>query len=202
MTQGHKQVRRLDLESGRVDEITSGVTVQQGQTSSGGAIAPEPSPDGRWLAFARRIPDGTISHDGHRFGPRTALWLRDLETGAERVLMDPIEVDMAEGMKVSRDLPGYSWASDSRSIVVSAGGKIRRVDLDGAVATIPFTARVQRTISEMAGRPQMALGETFNVKFPRWTASSPDGSTLAFQAVGRVWLMDLPDGTPRRLTVR
>ena len=200
MTQGHKQIRRLDLETGRVDEITSGVTVQQGQTSSGGAIAPEPSPDGRWLAFARRIPDGTISHDGHRFGPRTALWLRELETGAERVLMDPIEVDMAEGMKVSRDLPGYSWTSDSRSLVVSAGGKIRRVDLDGAVTTIPFTARVQRTISEMAGRPQMALGETFRVKFPRWTASSPDGSRLAFQAVGRVWVMDLPNGTPRRLT--
>ena len=198
--QGHKQIRRLDLESGRVDEITSGIMVQQGQTSSGGAIAPEPSPDGRWLAFARRIPDGTISHQGLRFGPRTALWLRDLETGDERVLMDPIEVDMAEGMKVSRDLPGYSWSEDSQSIVISAGGKIRRVDLEGAVTTIPFTARVQRTISEMAGRPQMALGETFNVKFPRWTASSPDGSRLAFQAVGRVWVMDLPEGTPRRLT--
>ena len=34
--------------------------------------------------------------EGHRFGPRTALWLRDLETGAERVLMDPVELDLAE----------------------------------------------------------------------------------------------------------
>ncbi len=61
------------------------------------AFSPEPSPDGRWLAFGRRISDGTISHKGLRFGPRTALWLRDLDTGAERVVMDPIEVDMAEG---------------------------------------------------------------------------------------------------------
>ena len=201
LMQGHKQIRRLDLKTGQVDEITSGITVQQGQTSSGGGIAPEVSPDGRWLAFARRIPDGTISHKGLRFGPRTALWLRDLETGAESLLMDPIEVDMAEGMKVSRDLPGYAWARDGGSIVIAAGGRIRRVDIaSGEVATIPFTARVHRTISEMAGRPQAALGETFTVKFPRWTASSPDGGRLAFQAVGRIWMMDLPDGTPTRLT--
>ena len=201
LMQGHKQIRRLDLETGQVDEIMSGITVQQGQTSSGGGIAPEVSPDGRWLAFARRIPDGTISHKGLRFGPRTALWLRDLENGDERLLMDPIEVDMAEGMKVSRDLPGYAWARDGGSIVIAAGGRIRRVDVaSGEVATIPFTARVQRTISEMAGRPQADLGATFTVKFPRWTASSPDGSRLAFQAVGRIWVMDLPDGTPARLT--
>ena len=76
---GYKQIRRLDLETGRVDEVTTGQVVQQGQTSSGGAIAPDPSPDGRWVAFARRIPDGTMSHKGLRFGPRTALWLRDRE---------------------------------------------------------------------------------------------------------------------------
>ena len=118
--------------------------MQQGQSSSGGGLAPEVSPDGRWLAFARRIPDGTISFKGLKFGPRTALWLRDLETGTERLLMDPIEVDMAEGMKVSRDLPGYAWARDGKSIVIAQGGKIRRVDVaSGQVTTIPFTARVQ-----------------------------------------------------------
>ena len=94
--QGAKQIRRLELKTGQIHEITSGESVQQGQSSSGGGLAPEISPDGRWLAFARRIPDGTISYKGLKFGPRTALWLRDLETGAERLLMDPIEVDMGE----------------------------------------------------------------------------------------------------------
>src|SRR3712207_7102934 len=51
--------------------------------SSGGAYAGEVSPDGRWLAFARRIPDGTITYKGHEYGPRTALWLRDLERSEE-----------------------------------------------------------------------------------------------------------------------
>lgn len=199
--QGAKQIRRLDLKTGDVLEITSGESLQQGQSSSGGGIAPEISPDGRWLAFARRIPDATISYYGLKFGPRTALWLRDLETGAERLLMDPIEVDMAEGMKVLRDLPGYSWARDGKSIVVAQGGKIRRVDVaSGKVATIEFTARVQRTISEMAGKPFDLKSDTFTVKYPRWTISSPDGKRLAFQAAGRIWVMDLPNGTPRRVT--
>ena len=64
LMQGARQVRRLDLRTGQIHEITSGESVQQGQSSSGGGLAPEISPDGRWLAFARRIPDGTISLKG------------------------------------------------------------------------------------------------------------------------------------------
>jgi Tol biopolymer transport system component len=199
--QGARQIRRLELKTGEIHDVTSGESVQQGQSSSGGALAPEVSPDGRWLAFARRIPDGTISYKGLKFGPRTALWLRDLETGAERLLMDPIEVDMGEGMKVSRDLPGYAWARDGKSIVLTQGGKIRRVEVaNGQVTTIPFSARVKRTISEMAGKPHSIVEPTFAIKYPRWGASSADGKRLAFQAAGRIYVMDLPSGTPRRLT--
>ena len=199
--QGARQIRRLELKTGEIHEITSGESVQQGQSSSGGALAPEVSPDGHWLAFARRIPDGTISYKGLKFGPRTALWLRDLETGAERLVMDPIEVDMGEGMKVSRDLPGYAWARDGKSIVLTQGGRIRRVDVaSGQVATIPFSARVKRTISEMAGKSHSILDPTFQIKYPRWGASSADGKRLAFQAAGRIYVMDLPSGAPRRLT--
>src|SRR5688572_4320804 len=115
VTQGSRQLRRLELATGRVLLITDGLSEQQYQGSSGGAVAPQISPDGRWLAFGRRIPNGTIEYKGLQFGPRTALWLRDLETGTERVVMDPIEVDMAEGGKISRVLPGYAWTSDGKS---------------------------------------------------------------------------------------
>ena len=199
--QGARQIRRMDMSTGQVVEVTSGELVQQYQGASGGAVAPEVSPDGKWLAFARRIPDGTITWKNQTFGPRTALWLRDLQSGAERIVMDPIEQDQAEGMKVSRDLPGYVWARDSRSIVLSQGGKIRRLEIDtGRVSTIPFTARVRRTISEQAYADLEWNDTTFAVKFPRWTAASPDGRRLALQAAGRIWIMDLPSGTPRRLT--
>ena len=140
---GVRQLRRLDRQTGEIIEISSGTAQQQYRGSSGGAYAPEVSPDGRWLAFARRIPSGTISYKGHVFGPRTSLWLRDLQSGAERLLLDPIEVDVAEGGKVLRLLPGYDWAADGRSIVVSQGGRLRRVDIAGGpVETIEFRAPV------------------------------------------------------------
>jgi hypothetical protein len=200
---GHYQIQRLDLRTGKRIDITAGDAEgpAASRVTSGGAYGPEISPDGRWLAFGRQIPDGTISFKGHRFGPRTALWLRDLETGAERVLMDPISVAIESGSKSLRILPGYDWADDGRSLVVSQGGKLRRVDVaSGDVSTIPFAARVQRTISEMAYQPFRISDEPFDATFLRWQTGSPDGSQVAFQAVGRNWIADLPAGTPRRLT--
>jgi WD40 repeat protein len=115
--------------------------------------------------------------------------------------MDPIEEDMSEAIKVWRVLPGYAWTHDSKSIVVASGGGIHRVWLDGGkVDTISFTAHVHRTLSEMAYVNRRASGDSFEAHAIRWHTASPDGKTLAFQAVGHVWLMDLPNGMPRRLT--
>lgn len=200
---GGMQLRRFEFKTGQIVDITAGEAqgAAAGRISSGGAVAPEASPDGRWLAFARPIPDGTISFKGHRFGPRTALWLMDLRSGAERLLMDPIETMVESGSKALGVLPRYKWTSDSRAIVISQGAKLRRVDVTtGAVTTIPFTARVHRTISEMAYRPFRISDDSIKAKFVRWATASPDGKRLAFQAVGRVWVMDLPNGAPRRVT--
>ena len=197
---GAMQIRRLDLSSGAVYEVTAGQSQQQYQGSSGGAVAPEPSPDGRFLAFARRIPGGVMSWKGHRFGPRTALFLRDLTTGAERLLVDPIESDMAEGMKTERVLPGYAWTKDSRHLYVARGGRIHRVDAAaGASTEIPFTATVRRRVSGQA-RAQLDLSAPrFRARMLRWPSVSPDGSTAVFHAAGRLYRMELPDGAPRRL---
>lgn len=201
-TKGCFQVRRLELRTGQIVDITSGMADWPTlRGSSGGAIAPQISPDGRWLAFARRIPDGTISYKGHKFSPRNALWLHDLRTGAERVIMDPIELDIAEHFAQLPVLPSYSWARDAQSLVIAQGGKIRRVWVEsGEVETIPFTARVHRVISQMAYRPFRISDGPFEARFIRWPTASPDGRKLVFQAVGKLWIMDLPSGTPRRLT--
>ncbi len=200
---GTRQVRRFTFKDGERVDITAGETgsAAAARFSSGGAAAPEVSPDGRWLAFARHIPDGTLSFKGHEFGPRTALWLRDLRTGAERLLMDPIEPMIGSGSKTIGILPRYVWARDGRSILITQGGKLRRVDVaSGNVSTIPFNARVRRTLSQMARKEFRITDDPLEVKFFRWPSISADGKTLAFQAVGRVYVQDGAKGTPRRLT--
>jgi Tol biopolymer transport system component len=186
----------MDLETRRVEPIGSPIE---------GGFAPEISPDGRWLAFAQRIPDGIVVYKGHELTPRTALWIRDLETGAERLVADPVEIDAAEdGLKTHLVLPKYAWASDGKSIVFAQGGQLRRATVEsGEVETIRFTARVQRTISEMARGTTRIRDDSLSVRFARWPASSPDLRIVAFQALGKIWLTRAGAGTistPRRLT--
>ncbi|RLA01212.1 MAG: hypothetical protein DRQ47_08380, partial [Gammaproteobacteria bacterium] len=120
---GCQQIQRLELATGEIKPFTSGKTVSTWvNNSNGGAIEPRVSPDGRWLAFARRISDGTVKYKGHEYGPRTALWLRNLEDGSEQLLMDPITTDGSEQTGYAAPLiPHYSWSSDSRSMVLSEG---------------------------------------------------------------------------------
>jgi Tol biopolymer transport system component/imidazolonepropionase-like amidohydrolase len=201
---GRIQVHSLDLVSGVVRRLTAGESVQANadHTSSGGAYAAEPSPDGRYLSFLRKVPGGTLNYKGQRFGPRSALWIRDLRTGAERLGMDPVEMDMSEeSFPTAGTYPSYKWTPDSRGIVIHQGGKIRRLDVGtGQVTTIPFSARVHRVVSEQAWVKNKLSDGPVDVRFIRWASASPDGRTLAFQAVGRIWLQELPNGTPRRLT--
>ena len=200
---GHYQVRRLDRRTGALVDITAGNAdgPAASRASSGGAYGPEVSPDGRWLAFGRQIPDGTITFKGQEFGPRTALWLRDLETGEERVLMDPIAVAIESGSKALRTLPGYAWARDGGSLVLWAGGKIRKVDVaSGAVSTLPFQARVERTLSGMAYQSFRIEDGPFSARFMRWQTASPSGGQVAFQAVGRIWSQPRSGGEARRIT--
>ncbi|NNF26969.1 MAG: hypothetical protein HKN73_07115, partial [Gemmatimonadetes bacterium] len=200
---GHYQVRSYRLADGRMVDVTTGSAdgAAAGRVSSGGAFAPEVSPDGRWLAFGRQIPDGTVRFRDHAFGPRTALWIRDLDTGSERVVLDPAPVAIESGSKALRILPGYAWTSDGSELVVSQGGKIRRVDVEsGNVSTVPFSARVHRTISEMAYRAFRIEDGPFEARFLRWPRRSPDGQRIAFQAVGRIWTADADGSTPERIT--
>jgi hypothetical protein len=134
--------------------------------------------------------------------PRTALWVRDLASGEERALVPEATKDLSQvnAQYAYRSFPGYGWTPDSKAIVLTLGGKIAKVDLaSGAVAPIPFTARVRRTVAEPVRGTVTIDDDSLEVRFVQWPASSPDGKRLAFVAVGRVWIMDLPNGNPRPL---
>jgi Tol biopolymer transport system component len=156
----------------------------------GGAFRPALSPDGKYLVF------------GSRHEAQTGLRIRDLESGQERWIAFPVQRDEQESVASLDALPGYSFTPDSRAIVISYGGKIWRVPVDGSAATpIPF--RVTTTIDlgpKLAFNYRVSDSADFIVRQLRDAVPSPDGRQLAFVALDHLYVMDYPAGTPRRLT--
>jgi Tol biopolymer transport system component len=201
---GRYQLRRLDRQTGRIIDITRGSQEGKdgggGNLSSGGAAAPEVSPDGRWVAFIRRVAEGTALYRGHEYGPRTALWVRDIQRGSEQIVLDPITPD-AQAKGDIGPVPRYAWAPDSRSLIVAQHGKLKRAHLEtGEVEDIPFRAHIKKQISQRVYNPVRLPDGPLSVRMLRWPALSPDGRLVAFQAVGRIWVMGVENGRIRRLT--
>lgn len=180
-------VDRLDLAKGETVRLISG---------PGGAVRPTPSPDGKRLAFVRRIRE------------KTALFVMDLNSQRVRPVYDQLERDMQEAWAIHGVYPGFSWTPDSRSIVFSAKGKIRRIDADAvftpgsdaAATVIPFRVKDTRTVREALRFPIEVAPDEFPVRVLRWVEVSPKGDRVVFQALGRLYVRDLPDGKAVPLT--
>jgi Tol biopolymer transport system component len=156
----------------------------------GSAFRPALSPDGRWLTYGSR-------HDAE-----TGLVLRERATGDERWLAYPIQRDDQESYASMDVLPGYSFTPDSRAVVISYGGEIWSVPVDGSEpSSIPFTVNAEVAVGpEVKFEYPIEDTPTFTVKQIRDAVPSPDGTKLAFTALDRLYVMDLPDDTPQRLT--
>ncbi|MGB1817811.1 MAG: TolB family protein, partial [Rubripirellula sp.] len=173
-------IKRLDLEKGETETLLRG---------AGGACRPTPSPDGQQLAFVRRV------------GAKTALHLFDLKSGAVRLVYDLLERDMQEAWAIHGVYPHFAWMPDGKSIVAWAKGKIRRIDLDdGTAEIIPFHIKDKRAIKPAVRFAQKVGGESFDVKMLRWVSVSPTGDRVVYQALGHIYIRELPDGEPKRLT--
>jgi Tol biopolymer transport system component/imidazolonepropionase-like amidohydrolase len=173
------QISRVDRETGDVEPVTTG---------PGGAIRPTVSPDGKTLAFLRRV------------GLKTVLVLRDLVTGAERQVFDGLDKDQMETWTVHGAYPGFAWTPDGAAVVVAFGGKLHRVTVATGEATgVSFAADVEQVV-EQALRFSYRIPDALDVKSVRWPVVSPDGNTLVFEAVGALWAMPYAGGAPVRVT--
>ncbi len=175
------QVGVYDRENGSTRTLTS---------RYGSAFTPVLSPDGKTLVY------------GSRFEIQTGLVARDLATGEERWIAYRIQRDDQESIGTMGILPGMSFTPDSKEIVTTWGGKLWRVPLSGGAAIeIPFTAEVN-----------IDLGPAVLFKYPisddreavvtqiRDGVPSPDGEHLAFTALNKLYVMEIPNGAPRRVT--
>ena len=173
-------IRRLDRETGDIDAYITG---------PGGSIRPTPSPDGQSIAFIRRV----------RY--QSVLYVMDIESGRETPVFSALDRDLQETWAIHGVYPAISWTPDNRSIVFWADGRIQRVDVaTQAVADIPFHVSDTRQVTEAVRFPVEVAPDTFDVRMIRWVRPSPDGTQVVFEALGNLWIRDLPTGTARRLT--
>ncbi len=165
--------------------IDSAMWASAPEDSSGGC--PEPSPDGRWLAYFR-------DH-----GPHRTLHVRDLRTGTDRMLLGHAAAALND--EFAEQCPEYAFFPDSRSVILESQGKIHRIGVpDGSDRVIPFIARV---VKDVPARPIISRRVDDSLLTARaigWPSYTRDGRRVAFTALGHLYAMMLPHGRPHRLT--
>ena len=179
-TQGIYAIKALELATGKSEVLIRG---------AGGACRPTPSPDGKMIAFVRRV-------DG-----KTGLHLFDIQSGSVRLIYDQLERDMQEAWAIHGVYSAFAWNPDGKSIVIWAKGKIRQINIEtGDSEVIPFRIQDKRVVKKAVRFPIPVGEDKFDVKMLRWVVTSPQGDRVAYQALGHLYVKDLPNGEPRRLT--
>ena len=173
-------IERYDLDTGETEPVVTG---------AGGSVRPSPSPDGKKIAFVRRER------------AKSKLYVKDFATGEERKIYDALDQDVQETWAVTGVYPNMDWTSDSGSVVFWAGGKIRRVDVTtGKASEIPFHITDTRKLIDPPRPPVEVAPAQFQTKMPRGATVSPDGRSVVFETLGKLWVKPLAGGAPRRLT--
>jgi Tol biopolymer transport system component len=179
---GIYEIRSINIETGESETVTGG---------PGGAVRPVLSRDGKTLAFAKRIRE------------KQFLMLRDLASGRETRVYDGLERDMQEAWAIHGLYPTFNFTPDDSAIVLWASGKLKKIDLKTKTATdIPFRIKDTRSIAEAVRFPIEVSPKDVDVKMLRFVEVAPTGDKVVFQALGHLWVRDLPEGKPRRLTAQ
>ncbi len=176
------QIRRLDRVTGDIEGFITG---------PGGSVRPTPSPDGKTIAFIRRVRTKSV------------LYLFDIASGREWPIYDGLDRDMQETWAIHGVYANMAWTPDSKSIAFWAAGGIHRIDVaTRRVTDIPFHVGATQQVTQALRFPVEVAPDEFDVKLLRWMQVSPDGRSVVYQALGHLYVRDLPDGTPRRLTTQ
>ncbi len=173
-------IMQMDLASGHSETIAQGF---------GNAVTPQISADGKRLTFVRRVKSKTV------------LFVYDRTTGRETPVYDGLSRNILASPGQDGYYPQYNWFPDNRSVAIWAKGKLLRIDVDLAqVEEIPFTASAVHRISQVARFRHELAPDTFTVQAIHQVTTAPNGESIVFSALGRLWRKVLPDGVPKRLT--
>lgn len=177
---GIYDIKRLDTQTGKIELFIN---------RHGGAIRPTPSKDGRYLAFVTRT--GYIS----------TLYIKDMISGREFPIFDNLTRDLQEIWAIHGVYPAMAWLPDNKNLVFWSEGKIFQINVEnGDYKEIPFRVKTKRKVQSALRFQVDVAPDTFDVKMLRWVKTSPNGKHVLFQALGKLWIKDLPNGKPRPLT--
>ncbi|MGJ8564772.1 MAG: amidohydrolase family protein [Alphaproteobacteria bacterium] len=173
-------ISRYDMETGKISKAAGG---------AGGAVRPAPSPDGKYLAYVKRKR------------AKSMLFLKDLESGHERMIFDHLDQDMQETWAVQGVYPNMDWSPDSKSIFFWAKGKIHRLDVaDDNIEHIDFRVKDKRQVLQ-APRPEHSVStDSFKSLMPRYVQVSPNGRDVIYESLGKLYVRSTTGGEARRLT--
>ncbi|WP_342647851.1 amidohydrolase family protein [Mucilaginibacter sp. CSA2-8R] len=178
--QGIYAIKRLNRQTGQIETVTGG---------AGGACRPQISPDGKLMAFVKR----------NRL--KSVLYIHNLLTGEEFPVYDNLSHDQQETWAIFGTYPNFNWLPDNQHIVFYAKGKIWNLDITTlSVANVPFELTSQQTITDALHFPQKVYQDEFTVRMIRQLTTSPDVKRVAFNAAGYLYVKDLPNGKPERVT--
>lgn len=175
-------VNRLNLEDGTSRRDISGF---------GGATTPQVSPDGKSVAFIRRL------------GAKTVLFIKNLKTGEERPIFQELGRDLqGDYLPQEHYYPAFDWFPDNRDIAIWAKGKLVRIDTTTAQVTdIPFRVSSRHEIQPAIRVRQNLAPDQVDVRTIRQLALEPSGNSVLFRALGKIWQKDLVSSeAPERLT--
>ena len=174
------QIVRRNRVTGEEDTITY---------SSGNAFRPIVSRNNKTLIF------------GTRYEGKTGLRIRNLISGSERWFKYPIQRDEQESRPTRDILPGYVFTPDGKEILISYGGKIRRVNVaNKSVIEVPFTAKVSLDVGPSLYVQNKLDQGSVKARIIQEPEVSPDGKRIAFSALGALYSMNLVGGNPKRVT--
>jgi|GEM_PF-4914101 len=164
-------IKRYDRAEGKTEKVIGG---------PGGACRPQISPDGKKLAYVRRVRTKSV------------LFLHDMETGEDFPLFDGLQ----EAWTVFGSYTGFDWASDNVHVYIWGKGKIHKVNTQTKTAReVLFSVEVEHKLMKTVEFPNTAWEEDMQgggrsnilskkkgiYRTPSW---SHDGKMIVYQKEG------------------
>ncbi|TLZ17679.1 MAG: amidohydrolase [Gammaproteobacteria bacterium] len=180
---------RRDLASGKDEVLVYAPTSPRPDLLIGSAFRPAVSHSGTLLVY------------GSRDRGLTGLRVLNLETREDRWLRYPVQQDELQASGWRDLLPRHVFTPDDRAVIANVDGRIVGIDLAGGGQTeIPFHVREELPIGPSTRRIVRQESGAVRARIIQTPVQSPDGRSLAFSALGSVYLMSL-DGHSKPLPI-